>query len=869
MSKVHIVNHTHWDREWYFTTADALVLSENCFTEVLDELDKHTEAKFCLDGQSSILDDYVNLRPDRIEQIKRFVSEKRLAIGPWYTQTDAFFVNAESMIRNLIVGIRDCKQYGDPMKIGYLPDTFGFNAQMPMILQNCGIDNIIFWRGIHFGKQVSGPYFKWRGLGEQEIIAVNLVDGYGGAAHLNDTDDYLGNRLIPATKKVNKLSQSQEILLPSGGDQTDVIYDISKKLSSINKRTDDQYEISSYEQFMAYMRTRDNLELYQGEFREPCTARVHKSIGSVRYDIKRTNFLIEQKLLHRVEPLIAIAAANGVHVSEKLLHHAWKKILEGHAHDSMGGCVSDDVATDVLHRMKEAMEMADGIENVIVKRLSEKMQLGENEVIVFNTLPTPFKGYKLIEFMCPSKNIVLSGYPDAVIMDAIYYEGKENLLLETPEGPVYINEEPYYKLKVLIQIDLPSMGYGVIQFEQKSAALPELQLAEGTQISNEFYTIQLEGDQLRLTTKSGKHFSNFLQFEDCGNDGDTYDFSPLRGDEPKYLSLSLYNIAKTAHTQTIKLRGTFDLPLRLEDRMDPDGQRQPLTIELMIQLLKDADAVQCSCVVDNQIYSHRLRVKFNPAILAKETIASLPFGYIRRPVLGKDPEGFHHDYVENPVDIEPFDASVSVEGEAYHLSIFGKGIKEYQFRDRSLYITLLATTSQLGKPNLLYRPGRASGDTTKKGHIMMATPNAELIGLQTFEFAFRIADGSFDELTTSQCSQWYTDESISYQTQTLNKFIHRLDNKVQPRENVGTAPKLFSLLEASGDLLFSSLMPSLYDEKAFVLRLKNPTKVPVTLEKYQFNRFKHVAKVNYIEEISGDTSFVAPAYDTLTIKLWL
>ncbi len=869
MSKVHIVNHTHWDREWYFTTADALVLSENCFTEVLDELAKNPEAKFCLDGQSSIIDDYVRLRPERVTQIKQFVSEKRLAIGPWYTQTDAFFVNAESMIRNLIVGIRDSKQYGEHMRIGYLPDTFGFNAQIPTILQNCGIDNIVFWRGINFNKHVSSPYFKWKGLGDQEIIAVNLVDGYGGAAHLKDTDHYLESRLVPATKKVNELSKSAEIIIPSGGDQTDVIYDISKKLASINKRTDDEYVISSYEQFIDYMRGQNNLESYQGEFREPCNARVHKSIGSVRYDIKRTNFLIEQKLLQRVEPLIAIAKANGVDVSEKLLHHAWKKILEGHAHDSMGGCVSDDVARDVLHRMKEAMEMADGIENVIVKRLSEKMALKENEVIVFNTLPTPFVGYKMVEFMSSSKNIVLTGYDDAVILDAIDYEGKENLLLETPEGPVYINEDPYYKLKVLVQIDLPSMGYRVLQIEPAGLALAELKPSVDTQISNEFYTISLHGESLELKTSSGKKFTDFLAFEDCGNDGDTYDFSPLRGDVAKHLSLAVMNVSKTAQVEKMTLRGEFQLPLRLEDRLNSDGQKNSLPIELTLQLLKGTDLVHCTCVIDNQIYSHRLRIKFNPDILAKETIASLPFGYIRRPVLGKEPEGWQQSYVESPIDIEPFDASISVESEAYHLSVFGKGLKEYQFIDRSLYVTLFATTSQLGKPNLVYRPGRASGDTTKKGHIMIATPMAELIGEQSFEFAFRVADGKFDEFTTSKCWEVYTNESISYQAQTLNKFIRRLDNKVQPRENVGTAPALFSLLEVSEDQLFSSLVPSLYDENAFVLRLKNPTMTPIRLETFNFDQFTRVAKVNYIEEICEDTNLIAPAYDTLTIKLWL
>ncbi|QKE72884.1 alpha-mannosidase [Arthrobacter citreus] len=869
MSKVHVVNHTHWDREWYFTTADALVLSENCFTEVLDELENNPDAMFCLDGQSSIVDDYIQLRPDRMKQIEKFVSQNRLSIGPWYTQTDAFFVNAESIIRNLTVGIRDSKKYGEYMKIGYLPDTFGINAQMPTILQNCGIDNIIFWRGINFNKHVKGPYFTWKGLGEKEITAVNLVDGYGGASHLNESNYYLESRLIPATEKLNRLSEHKEVLLPSGGDQLDIINDLPQKLDLINKITENQYQISTYVTFMDYLREQENLEEYKGEFREPCTARVHKSIGSVRYNIKRTNFMIEQKLLNRIEPLMAIARANGIHISEKLLHVVWKKILEGHAHDSMGGCVSDDVAIDILHRMKEANEMADGIENLIVKRFSEQMKLNENEVIVFNTLPRRYKGYKIVEFMCPSKNIRLKGYEEAVILESIYYEGKDNLLLETPEGPKYINEDPYYKLKVLIQTDLPSMGYCVIEFEQAEQSISELEVMTDSTIANNFYSVHFADNQLELTTNFGKKISNFIQFEDCGNDGDTYDFSPLRGDKPELLSLTLEKVTKAVHLEEMILTGKFQLPYHLTDRLKTDGEKNTLSIELKISLLRDANRIQCSCKVDNQIYSHRLRVKVNTDILAQETIASLPFGFIRRAVLNGEPENWQQAYVETPVDIEPYDASVAVECEQYNIAAFGKGIKEYQFIEECLYLTLFATTSQLGKPNLVYRPGRASGDTTKKGHVMIPTPKAELIGLNEFEFAFRIAEGNFNEYATSKCWEEYTVEQISYQSQTLNKFIHRLDNKVQLRQKVKSSPKEFSLLEVSEENLFSSFSPSLYDENAFLLRLKNPTKEVKELTHYNFSQFKSVEKVNYIEEYCGDDNYIIPPYDTITLKLWL
>ena len=162
MVTAYLVNHTHWDREWYFTTMDALVLSEQLFTEVLDELDRNPEANFTLDGQISVVDEYVEIHPEAQARIRKFVGEGRLFLGPWYTQTDALIPDAESIIRNLVIGMRDTQiKYGTPMKVGYLPDTFGFNAQMPTLLHQVGIDNMVFWRGTNFNRQVPSVYFRW------------------------------------------------------------------------------------------------------------------------------------------------------------------------------------------------------------------------------------------------------------------------------------------------------------------------------------------------------------------------------------------------------------------------------------------------------------------------------------------------------------------------------------------------------------------------------------------------------------------------------------------------------------------------------------------------------------------------------------
>ncbi|MDR0484937.1 MAG: alpha-mannosidase [Alphaproteobacteria bacterium] len=865
MAKIHIVNHTHWDREWYFTTADALVLSENCFTEVINELEKNTEAKFCLDGQSSILEDYLKLRPEKTDSIKKLVKEKRLAIGPWYTQPDVFFVNGESIIKNLIIGIYEAKNYGDYMKIGYLPDTFGINSQMPTILKNTGIDNIIFWRGISLDKHVKTPYFKWSGLSGAEITAISLIDGYSVVSHLKATPEYIESKLIPTTKRFKELTQQDEIMLTAGGDQLDIVPNIHEKLSQINAVCEDMYILSSYEEFMDIQKNRKDLESYVGEFREPCFARVHKSIGSVRYDIKRENYLLEEKLLKRIEPLMAIARANGVFVSEGILRTAWKKILEGQAHDSMGGCISDDVHADIIHRFKEANEIADAIENLIMKLMAEKLGLKENEILIFNTTPASYSGRKVVSFMSSSKNITFPTDKNAILLDYIEYVGKENLLLETPEGNKYISEDAYVKCTCLINVNIPSMGYTVVSFEKASEELARTKESQDNFIENNFYNISIKGSNLSLKTKDDVVLNNFLSFEDMGNDGDTYDFSPLRQDKPIILNLSLKEVKKSPMFEEMILSGDFKLPKTLQDRIFLQRVGS-LSMVLSLKLFKDSSLIECNLKVNNEILSHRLRLRVNSGEVLKQSIASTPFGYIKREVQKEKISVLPQGYVEMPIDIEPFDANVSCETSEFTVNVFGKGVKEYQVVDNHLNITMFATTGELGKPNLLYRPGRASGDTTKKGHIMIATPKAELLGKLEFEFGISINAGKFDGFTVAKLDSMYKDTHISYQLQTLNKFINRLDNKVQPRENIVAIPREFSLFEVSEDLLLSSFSPSMYDEDSFLLRFKNMSEKTIPVKFKNMNNFESITKVNYIEEPYENQNLEINMFDTITLK---
>lgn len=861
MTKVHIVNHTHWDREWYFTSADSLVLSEQLFTDVLAELEEQPEASFVLDGQLSILDDYVGLYPEKLALIKRLIADEQLFIGPWFTQTDAFFASGESILRNLMIGIYESRKYGPYMPIGYLPDTFGFNAQMPLLLSEAGFDNIVFWRGLHLGKHVALPYFNWQALGGSQVVAINLPQGYGTGMLLEATSQFVEGRLDPAVEFILQYGKQEEVLIPSGNDQLNIITDFKDKVAKINQIGKFEYQMSTYQEFLNYVKGL-SLETYQGEFREPVLARVHKTIGSSRMAIKLKTAQIEEAMVKRLEPLLVIARRCGVKISHQLVINVWKKLLEGQAHDSLAGCVSDAVAADIMHRLKEATEMIASLENTITKKIADQLELSPQEVLVFNTDPHTYQGIKTIEILSPTKEISFTCDPNALILKSEYVEPRQEIMEETPAGNRFITEAGYYRLRIQLRVKLPALGYQVISF-QEGPALLELKVQDQTTITNERYRISFENQQLVLYT-DGERIENVVSLWDQGNDGDTYDYSPIQGESPLELRLTESQVVAGPGYQKLIVKGTTILPLNLSERSNQLATGE-LAVTIALSLREGADDSHGLVTVDNQIASHRLRLKIKTGTVNQEAMASLPFGFIKRE--NQLIENWQETYSEQPVNVEPLETTVSINGTNRSCSVFTRGMKEYEYDKEALYITLLATTGQLGKPNLLYRPGRASGDTTKKGHVAIATPEAELIGNWEFPFILRFDQGKADEQVIASWRYQLQQVSISYQRQQLNHFINRLDNKIQrgrrPLKEIG---RELSVLSLPADLLVSSCYSSYYLEKTVIVRIENPTADKVSLNKDDFEDYQPVV-INVLEEPKEQQVFVIPAYSFISLQL--
>ena len=125
--------HTHWDREWYREFEVFRLRLLRVFDNVLDLLEQGKIPSFYFDGQVSALLDYLELRPEKEQQVRNFITQKKLFIGPCFTLVDEFLTDRTAFEKNLEIGLKISKDFGCTDFIGYLADTFGHSQNIPKI----------------------------------------------------------------------------------------------------------------------------------------------------------------------------------------------------------------------------------------------------------------------------------------------------------------------------------------------------------------------------------------------------------------------------------------------------------------------------------------------------------------------------------------------------------------------------------------------------------------------------------------------------------------------------------------------------------------------------------------------------------------
>jgi alpha-mannosidase len=353
VTSVHVVPHTHWDREWYRPFQGYRMRLVDAVDGILDLLEDDPRMRFTLDGQVAIVDDYLEIRPAAEERIRSLVRSGRLAIGPWMILMDEFLASGECIVRNLEMGWRRAEELGGPMRVGHLPDMFGHVAQMPQILRRCGVTDAVVWRGVPAA--IDRHAFRWESPDGSTVRAEYLRDGYDNAIGLLGAPDRMEAAVARLAEAAGAWLGTDPVLAMAGTDHSAPDPALSALAGVEGVRI-----VTLPDYLAAVGETGPDAPSWRGELRSGARANLLMGVASARIDVKRAAARAERRLERYAEPLSAIHLAAG-DWPEAYLRLAWRRVVESSAHDSIGGCSVDEVVDQVVVRFAEAEQIAAGL----------------------------------------------------------------------------------------------------------------------------------------------------------------------------------------------------------------------------------------------------------------------------------------------------------------------------------------------------------------------------------------------------------------------------------------------------------------------------------------------------------------------------
>jgi hypothetical protein len=786
--QAYIVLHVHWDPEWYLDCETTLARGMALVDNLLHALSESSfQVPVYLDGACLLLEQYLELRPEQTDLVKRLVASGRLSVGPWYVQTDPFSVDGECLARNLALGLECARRWGHGTLVGYFPDTCGNVSQMPQVLNSFGISEAVMYRGVP--AEAESLEMVWTGADGSKVLLLRLPGGFNMlqtdalcdlARCYGDVEALLANDVVPRSA-----SRVAILLMHCVTPLTEV----GEKLAALAGLLshDVQLEYATIEQAATAVRRRMGRvrARVSGELRDCRHACIHPGVASARSPSKALHKAAQRELVRWAEPWSAIVGELGGPDLAPLTERAWKLLLQSQNEDAVRGCVVDSVHLEQEVRLRKVSSLASSVASTALGYIASRIPRGqggsadEAMIVVFNPLPWARSGVVQaeVEMACPPSS-------EVVVIDDGGNLCPSQAYASTPEFRVDVApvRRPRQRWATMLPVafqaeELPPLGYRAYRVHATACAAnrpPSRRNGPELAIENEYFRVVARKDgTLDLEdTRGGRVWENVLSLEDSGDMGDLYTYCPPLWDEVVTSPGAAPRVALVDEgpcRQTLRVDYDMRLPdgLTPEERVPEDALLDGLPEEALapwpgptrtrrskrrtrchvswsVALQSGGMHVEVGLHIENRVKDHRLRCLVRSGIVSDVSFADTPFDIVERPVQLAYPMGRQ----EESVNTHPLASLVGVEGDQGGLLVCSPDIAEYEVLRSpagAVALTLLRCVEWLNRDNL----------TTRDRHLAptIATPLAQCQGTHGFRLyllPYEEAEGRADVLARAQ-----------------------------------------------------------------------------------------------------------------------
>lgn len=727
---LHVISHTHWDREWYQPFEQLRMRLVDLIDHLFEIFERYPDYVFELDAQTICLEDYLEIRPERRGLLKHYVKKGNLRIGPWYVQNDFFLTGGEATIRNLLTGRRIAREFGKCGDVGYAPDQFGLIRQLPQILAGFGIDSCIFGRG--FDRRTKNEFY-WASPDGSKVLASFLSRWYNNFQRLSADPNKAARFAELAVNSQNGEAATSHRLLMNGVDHLEAQENLPEILKNFPS-----FRQSTLRAFIDGVKSESAaLPVVTGEMRNCDFSFLLPGTLSAWVPLKTANIRAQAALEWKLEPLsvmLALAAGDWTLYETGPLRYAWKLLLQNHPHDSICGCSTARVHADNLNRFARLEDLTAGLEDRLFRRFFERLDRSafspeDYLLAVFNPAPhesseelTAALSFPLEENITGFDLLDPSG-------EAVYFElAAKELRTRTSYPAINLPGKTActeYRIRFSAE-KLPPMGYRVFTVHPRRDK--KITLPEKCRLENEFLQFHVDRKgRLTLTDRrTNKIYPDPVTFREEADIGHAYNFFP-EPDRREFDIPSNSRIEVDHKPDCVEVRYRFLLPCDYDfarKRRSAGKTENALTVRYSLK--HHARHLSMEIEADNRSAAHRLRVLFRTGSDSDTSTASVPFGFETRKRDGS-PRG-------NP------NSGIVKTGS---ISIFNCGLHEYEHRkDGFLALTLLRCVGRI--TNSEYP---SQSPLVAEAHEW-ETPEANLIGKHHFSLAIRPGDAELSELET-------------------------------------------------------------------------------------------------------------------------
>lgn len=697
--------HTHWDREWYREFEEFRIRLVEVFDDVLKKLEKNELDTFYFDGQTGALEDYLEIKAEKKDKIKKLIKDKRLFIGPYYCSTDSFLVDSESLIKNLQMGIKYAKEFGCEDFIAYHADTFGHSAHIPQIIKYFNIPNAIFWRGL--GELESE--FKFNDLKSTYLIEGYFHDYFSAPVSYEKKAEFLKRTL----DRIAKYS-SENLLLPIGADHLAAADKIKEQIREVNKLLDD-YEIVLSTPFEYLQKVDNNYKKnIKHELRDTKRNFILPGVLSSRLDLKQSNARLQWELSRKTQPLQAIMSfLNKTKSFQKELDYTYKMLISNHPHDSIYGCSIDNVHKENKMRFEKVSQASHSIFNCVKRDLFK-----QDTISVVNLSNFEFNGalkIKTDKKLEKKYNAQLIGKTKGFPFTKIYRINEIPITEDYTEIYEYLID-----LKAIKALSSQKISEELIN--KKS----ELKISD-TCLQNDKIKLCVTDNKIEITDKkTNKKYSDFIKIIDRADVGDSYNFGALKDDKPIEAKIIKTKIKQQGHIRSV-LEIDFEISIPTRSTMKARSKSlKKHIIKLFASLENQNDFIEFNAVWENKSKDHILQIKFNMEEKIATTYSDDLAGYVKR--------SFDTDYdiykllpaprgIELKHNTAPMQKCLHTQG----FGIITEGLTEYEIFKKELRLTILRATGTVSNPKNPTR-GTPAGPP-------LPTPDLQMTGQNQARFA--------------------------------------------------------------------------------------------------------------------------------------